>query len=106
MRKRSKKRSNVEARDDRWRRAVKKEYGIYCVVCGHPSIGIDHTWGKQDCPQWRWVLENGRPLCDIFGHNCHDKKHNDPDFNAAYFEQINADGMKEEFLRGVGTIID
>jgi len=107
LRKISPKKRSETQRLKRLRKACFDEYGEYCIMCGTPyGVELEHIWTQGAYPQWRYVLENTRPVCGIHGNDCHGKKHNDVDFRIKYYELTNAYELKEEFMRGVGTVIE
>lgn len=89
--------------DGKWAHRVKARASWHCEICGD-TIGLaaHHIFGKQAFPGWRHVLENGIALCFL----CHHNIHNDPDFKHEVHEMIGAEGIRDEFMRDVGTIID
>ena len=63
--------------DRLWIEAVKKKYGIKCIICASTKINIHHIVGRRN-RSVRWYTPNGVPLCS----KCHvfdkDSAHQNP----------------------------
>jgi hypothetical protein len=100
----------MDARDNRCKSAYIKKHGnADCIYCGNnQSIVFHHIHEKGGKPEWRFVLENIVPLC-YNRSECkfnHTAIHSDYNLMCEFEAFIHADELKEEFLRGVGTIIN
>jgi 5-methylcytosine-specific restriction endonuclease McrA len=66
-------RQRNDERNKKWRRSVFKRDNFTCLDCGKVGgkLNAHHIQPWAECPELRFVLENGRTLCT----NCHRKEH-------------------------------
>jgi predicted restriction endonuclease len=77
MRKRSRNRFTVEAKDRKWREAVRAKSGGRCAFpvphnCQGGSIECHHIFGRQAFPHLRHEVLNGIAVCVVAHRMSHD----------------------------------
>jgi 5-methylcytosine-specific restriction endonuclease McrA len=105
----SKKKKAEEPMAARYRKAVHERDGYECQMCGKdlrdPTYSdertVSHIWPVGSHPEWRFVLENAFSACG----GCHWYFEHDLEARETWMERFNYERLKEEFNRGVGTII-
>lgn len=106
MKKKSERFEDLLSRTLRFDTMVIKRDRCVCRLCGREynpmALDVHHILGKNAFPEYRFILENGITLCRL----CHSKVHHDVYIKNKLYEKLGVDNLHEEFMRGVGTIVD